>query len=311
MKKIELHVSSEDAGGRLDLQAAYMSGITRSQIQQFIEKGLITVNRFAVKQNYRTKPGDLISITIPQGEEKLSAENIPLEILYRDDSVIVVNKPPAMVVYPSAGHAGGTLMNAIAYHGEKLASVGGPLRPGVVQRLDKDTSGVMVVALKDSAYYNLVEQFRKRTINRKYISLVSGDLKNESGEISLRIGRSESNRKKMSTQVKRGKEAVTQWNVIERFRLATLVKARLGTGRTHQIRVHFASIGHPLLGDTTYGKKTSVDIGKIKIAFPRQMLHAALLGFVHPSTGRYVEFESDLPEDMGNVLCMLRDTTTK
>ena len=167
-------------------------------------------------------------------------------------------------------------------------------------------SGVMVVALDDKAYYDLVEQFRKRTIQRRYEALVQGSLKADAGEISARIGRSESERKKMSTRSRRGKEAVTRWRVIERFSAATLVEARLGTGRTHQIRVHFASVGHPVLGDKTYGRKTVLEIRREKIVFPRQMLHAELLGFIHPATGRYMEFRSPLPDDMRRTINALR-----
>ncbi|MDH4232342.1 MAG: RluA family pseudouridine synthase, partial [Nitrospirota bacterium] len=206
MKKTEFKISFEDEGKRVDVQASELSGLTRSQVQRLIEKGLLMVNRLPTKPNYRTKYGDIISITIPEEEQSLLAEKLPLEILYADDFVIVVNKPPGMVVYPGAGHDSGTLLNAIVYHSKKLASVGGPLRPGVVHRLDKDTSGVMVIALDDSAYYNLVEQFRQRSIKRKYKSLVHGTLKNVSGEIALKIGRSESDRKKMSTRTRRGKE---------------------------------------------------------------------------------------------------------
>jgi 23S rRNA pseudouridine1911/1915/1917 synthase len=212
-----------------------------------------------------------------------------------------------MVVYPAAGHSSGTLMNAVAWHSRKLASVGGPLRPGVVHRLDKDTSGIMVVALEDTAYYSLVEQFRKRTIRRRYEALVYGDLKDACGEISLKIGRSESDRKKMSTRVRRGKEAVTSWRVRERYGFATLVEAMLGTGRTHQIRVHFASLGHPVLGDSTYGRKMSLDTKAGKIVFPRQMLHAELLGFIHPVSGQYMEFSAGPPDDMEKAIQTLRD----
>jgi 23S rRNA pseudouridine1911/1915/1917 synthase len=172
------------------------------------------------------------------------------------------------------------------------------MRPGVVHRLDKDTSGVMVVALDDKAYYDLVEQFKKRTINRKYTTLVYGNIKEDSGEIEMKIGRAVSDRKKMSTRTKRGKEAVTRWRVIERFDAATLIEAKLGTGRTHQIRVHFSAIGHPVLGDKTYGKKVEVEGKRKKIVFPRQMLHAETLGFIHPVTKEYLEFSSPLPEDM-------------
>ena len=307
MKKTEFNITIEEAGKRVDVQAAELSGLTRSQVHNLIEKGLVQVNNLRTKTNYKTKYKDIISLTIPEEEQTLDPENIPIEILYLDDFLIVVNKPPDMVIYPAAGHNSGTLLNAIAYHSRKLASVGGPLRPGVVHRLDKDTSGVIVVALEDSAYYNLVEQFRQRSINRIYKALIYGGLKKVSGEIALKIGRSESDRKKMSTKVRKGKEAVTSWKVIERFTEATLIEARLGTGRTHQIRVHFASIGHPVLGDRTYGKKTTLDTGKQKIAFPRQMLHAELLGFTHPATGEYMEFRTEMPQDMIGLIALLKN----
>jgi len=293
-------VQPSEAGKRIDIFLAKRTGITRSQIQRLITQGNVLINSKDVSQNYRLKSKDLISINIPDKEtEGLLPEPIPLDILYKDNHLVVVNKPAGMVVYPAAGHAHGTLMNALSYHCKKLTTVGGPLRPGVVHRLDKDTSGVMVIALNDKAYYNLIEQFKHRTINRKYIALVYGNLREDEGEIALKIGRSESDRKKMSTRVRKGKEAVTRWKVLKRFGNATLVEARLGTGRTHQIRVHFASIGHPLLGDRTYGKKVEIEAKTRKIIlFPRQMLHAELLGFTHPATGAYLEFSSPVPEDM-------------
>jgi 23S rRNA pseudouridine1911/1915/1917 synthase len=307
MKKTEFIISIEGAGKRIDVQTAQLSGITRSQVHRLIEKGLLLVNFLPTKPNYKTKFRDIITINIPEEHRMLTPESVPLEILYQDDYLIVVNKPPDMVIYPAAGHSSGTLMNAIAYHSKKLASVGGPLRPGVVHRLDKDTSGVMVVALDDSAYYDLVEQFRHRSIIRKYKALIYGTLKKISGEVALKIGRSESDRKKMSTKARKGKEALTSWKVTERFPGATLIEAKLGTGRTHQIRVHFASIGHPVLGDRTYGKKTFIEIGKQKVFFPRQMLHAALLGFIHPATGAYMEFRTDLPRDMRDNILRLKN----
>lgn len=305
MKKTEFNISIENAGKRVDIQAAELSGLTRSQVLRLIGKGLLQVNYHFTKPNYKTKYKDIISITIPVEDRRLGPENIPLEILYMDDSLMVVNKAPDMVVYPATGHSSGTLMNAVAYHSKKLAAVGGPLRPGVVHRLDKDTSGVMVVALDDSAYYNLVEQFRQRSITRKYKALIYGTLKNVSGEIALKIGRSGSDRKKMSTKVKKGKEAVTNWRVIKHLSKATLIEVKLGTGRTHQIRVHFASIGHPVLGDKTYGKKTFIETGKHKVLFPRQMLHAEQLGFTHPVTGEYMEFISEIPLDMTEKIALL------
>jgi len=293
-------VETAEAGERLDTFLAQKTGITRSQVQKIIEKGEVSVNGRPASQNFRVKVGDAVTINTSEKKDGvLEPEPIPVDILYKDDYLVVVNKPAGMVVYPAAGHSHGTLMNALSYHFKKLASTGGPLRPGVVHRLDKDTSGVMVIALDDRAYYDLAEQFRQRTINRRYIALVFGDLIEDEGTITLKIGRSESDRKKMSTRVRRGKEAVTKWKVIQRFRYATSVEAKLGTGRTHQIRVHFASIGHPVLGDKTYGKKIQVETkARGKIMFSRQMLHAELLGFIHPSTGKYLEFSSPLPEDM-------------
>jgi len=300
MHQEKIVVQPAEKGERIDTFLAGKTGITRSQIQKIIEKGEIDVNGRVVAQHYRIKSEDVIRISREEGrDEELIPEPIPLDILYRDDHVIVVNKPPGMVVYPAAGHARGTLLNALAYSCAHLASVGGPLRPGVVHRLDKDTSGVMVVALNDACYYSLAEQFHVRSINRRYGALVYGALKEHEGRIVSMIGRSVSDRKKMSTRSKRGKEAVTEWSVLRRFGNATLIRVKLGTGRTHQIRVHFASIGHPVLGDKTYGKKTAIEIkGRGKILFPRQMLHAALLGFIHPASGQYMEFSSPLPDDM-------------
>lgn len=303
MSKKYITVHPPGTGKRIDIILAEKTGITRSRIQKLIGDGDISVNGKSVSRHYKVKTGDRITLIVPEKKaEGLIPEPIHLEILYKDNFLVVVDKPANMVVYPSAGHNQGTLMNAIAYCCHKLASVGGPLRPGVVHRLDKDTSGVMVIALDDKPYYNLVEQFRARMINRKYIAIVYGDLKKDCGEISLPIGRSESDRKKMSTKARRGKEAVTRWKALKRFGNATLIEARLGTGRTHQIRVHFASIGYPVLGDRTYGKKTEIEIKRKKIIIPRQMLHAETLGFMHPETGEYIEFSSPLPHDMQKIL---------
>lgn len=304
----EIIVRTVDAGERIDTFLAKKTGITRSQIQKLIEKGAVSVHDRAIHQNYRVKTDDSIFVRIPEKEtEGLTPEPIPIEILYKDEYLVVVNKPAGMVVYPAAGHGHGTLMNALLYHCKKLATVGGPLRPGVVHRLDKDTSGVMVVAMNDEIYYNLIEQFRKRTINRRYVALIYGDLEKDDGEIASRIGRSASDRKKMSTRTKKGKEAFTRWKVLERYGNATFIEGKLGTGRTHQIRVHFASIGHPVLGDKTYGKKVEVEMKtKKKLFFPRQMLHAELLGFTHPITGKYLEFSSEIPDDMSQKIKELR-----
>ena len=300
MSQEKIIVQPEEKGERIDTFLAGKTGITRSQIQKLIENGDILVNEKVVSQHYRVKIQDVITIGVAEkNTEELVPEPIPLDILYQDYHLVVVDKPAGIVVYPAAGHGHGTLMNALAHKCNHLASVGAPLRPGVVHRLDRDTSGVMVVALDDTTYYSLAEQFTERSINRRYSALVYGDLKENEGRIALKIGRSESDRKKMSVRSKRGKEAVTEWKVIRRFGPGTFIQVKLGTGRTHQIRVHFASIGHPVLGDRTYGKKTELEMrNRSKILFHRQMLHAELLGFFHPATRQYMEFSSPFPKDM-------------
>jgi 23S rRNA pseudouridine1911/1915/1917 synthase len=303
-------VQEKDSGKRIDILAVAETGITRSQIQRLIKNGSLLVDSRTVSQNYRVKAGDIIVLSAEdEKQEHLIAEAIPVEILSMDKHLVVVNKPSGMVVYPAAGHSSGTLMNALFHHCRKLEAPGGPLRPGVVHRLDKDTSGVMVVALDSAAYYSLAEQFKQRTINRRYVALIYGNPKENSGQISLAIGRSETDRQKMSTRVRRGKEALTIWKVIERFRHAALIEAKLRTGRTHQIRVHFASIGHPVLGDRAYGKKIEMETKERgKLTFPRQMLHAESLGFIHPVTGEYLEFHSPMPEDMEDCISKLRSS---
>ncbi len=299
-----------DNGKRLDLFLSEKTGLTRSQIKKLLEAGDVLSNGKKPKAGERLRPGGNVEIHIPErpAGEALIPEPIPIEILYRDDHLIVVNKPAGLVVYPAAGHPSGTLMNAIAFHSKKLASIGGPLRAGVVHRLDKDTSGVIVVALDDNAYYGLLEQFRQRTIKRLYHALVSGAPREDEGVIERRIGRSESDRKKMSVRTRHGREAVTRWRVLERFDgKASLIEARLGTGRTHQIRVHFSSVGHPVLGDRVYGKKTYMEIDGKKVHIPRQMLHAKSLEFIHPASGEEMFFESSLPGDMKEVISVLRN----
>lgn len=296
-------ISESDAGKRLDVVVAQKTGLTRSQIQKLLKEGHILINNTSCKQGYNVRINDVITFTRPEKKiETLVPEPIPLKILYLDDFLIVVDKPSNMVVYPSAGHSNGTLLNAVFYHAKKLSSIGAPLRNGIVHRLDKDTTGVMVIALDDEAYYGLVESFKKKTIKRKYTAIVYGTLKGDAGNISYEIGRSSTDRKKMSIHTKKGKESLTTWKVIKRFKSATLIEAILGTGRTHQIRVHFSSIGHPVLGDRIYGKKTFLEINHHKIAFPRQMLHADTLGFHHPIKKQYMEFSSPLPEDFKKCL---------
>ncbi len=299
-------VHESDASKRLDIFIAHKTGITRSQVQKLIRKGDILVNDAPFSQNYKVRTNDRIIVKKPPKDpEILAPEPLPINMLYMDDYLAVVDKPPYMVVYPCAGHKGGTLLNALYYKTGKLAAIGSPLRNGIVHRLDKDTSGVMVVAIEDTAYYGLIEQFKKREVKKQYNALIYGNPKHESGEIITTIGRSSSDRKKMSTHSKMGREAITYWRVVKRFISAALIEVQLATGRTHQIRVHFASIGHPVLGDKVYGKKTFLTGAKQVIKFPRQMLHAAVLGFKHPITENFLEFSSPLPADISDCIKML------
>lgn len=302
-----LTVAHEETAKRLDTFLAGQLPLTRSRIQRLIDEGSITVNGRHEPRSYRVRPRDIVDVAIPprSSGESLLPEPLPLTILYRDAHLVVVDKPAGMVVYPGPGHEGSTLLNAVLFHCGKLADIGGPLRNGVVHRLDRDTSGVMVIALDNDAYYDLVEQFKKKAVTREYAALVYGVLAQDSGEISLQIGRSRTDRTKMSTRTPRGKSALTTWRVLERFPNATLIRARLGTGRTHQIRVHLSAVGHPVLGDRTYGKKVSLEVQKRRVSFTRQMLHARTLGFAHPHTGRRMEFSTPLPEDMERAIAML------
>lgn len=298
MKKITYAIPPDTKTERLDIYISLKSGLSRARIQNLIKQGLVLVNLKKQKASYKIRRSDRIEVTVPpEPEAVLIPEDIPLDIIYEDEHIIVVNKPTGMVVYPAAGHHSGTLMNALIFRSKKLASIGRPLRPGVVHRLDKDTSGIIVVAKDDTAYLNLCKQFRERGVEKHYLALLYGSLKKDKGEITTPIGRAISNRKKMSTRTRKGKQAVTQFEVIKRFRSATFVKVRIITGRTHQIRVHFASSGHPVLGDKLYGKKVEVE-AKERISFPRQMLHAHSLKFKHPINGEPLEFTAPIPEDM-------------
>ncbi len=307
IKKQNLVVSAADAGQRIDSFAAQSTGMSRSRAARHVEDGLVLVNGKSVKPSAKLRLGDEVSIRLPEPapDDTLIPEDIPLCILFRDEHLVVIDKPAGLVVYPAAGHRSGTLMNALRHLVGPLSAPGGPLRPGVVHRLDKDTSGVMVVALDDAAYYSLVEQFRARTIQREYRALVFGCPRTEAGEIDAQIGRSTADRKKMSVRSRQGKEARTSWKLLRKLNEAAFVSAKLGTGRTHQIRVHFLSLGHPVLGDRTYGEKTSIMQNNKRISFPRQMLHAVSLGFLHPVSNEWISFESPLPEDMEKALMEL------
>ncbi len=269
------------------------SSMSRSHIQKLIADGACLAGDKAVKANYKVREGDLITLTVPDPEIlDVEPEDIPLDILYEDDSLLVVNKPRGMVVHPSAGHISGTLVNAVLYHCRgNLSGINGVLRPGIVHRIDRDTSGALLVCKTDHAHQILAEQLKEHSIHRRYHAVAAGNLKEEEGTINAPIGRHPTERKKMA--VRRdgtGKEAVTHYKVIQRFQNATYIECRLETGRTHQIRVHMASIGHPLLGDPVYGS------GKDPYHLNGQALHARSLGFIHPETGEYMEFTAPFPD---------------
>jgi len=273
---------------------------SRSQVQIWLKEDLVLVNGEKVKRNYKVKQGDEISVSVPDPKPlEIIAENIPLEIYYEDSDVIVVNKPRGMVVHPALGHETGTLVNALMYHCKDLSGINGILRPGIVHRIDKDTSGLLMVAKNDVAHEKLAEQLREKTTVRKYIAIVHGVIQHEEGTIDAPIGRDKSDRQSMTVTDENAKEAVTHFKVLERFEEFTLVECQLETGRTHQIRVHMKYIGFPLAGDPKYGPRKTIDIDG-------QALHAAVLGFKHPRTGEYMEFSSPIPKVMEDVLEHLR-----
>ncbi|WP_214533769.1 RluA family pseudouridine synthase [Staphylococcus pseudintermedius] len=272
---------------------------SRSQLQEWIKEGLIEVNGKAVKSNYKLKLGDRIEITEKEVvEADIQAENLNLDIYYEDDDVAIVYKPKGMVVHPSPGHYTGTLVNGLMYQIKNLSGINGEIRPGIVHRIDKDTSGLLMVAKNDVAHRSLVEQLMAKTVKRKYIALVHGHIPHEFGTIDAPIGRNKNDRQSMAV-VDDGKEAVTHFNVIETFKNYTLVECELETGRTHQIRVHMKYIGYPLVGDPKYGPKKTLEIGG-------QALHAGLIGFEHPKTGEYIERFAPLPAEFETVIEQVR-----
>ena len=279
-----------------------LEGYSRSFIQGLFEKNLVICAGKTVQKNYRPRLGDMIEFTVPEPESlNLSAENIPLEIVFEDNSLLVVNKARGMVVHPAPGNYSGTLVNALMYHcGDSLSGINGVIRPGIVHRIDKDTSGLLLVAKTDSAHLSLTSQIKEHSLDREYRAVVYGRLKEPEGVINAPIGRNASDRKKMCVTVKNSKEAVTHYEVIEEFSGFSLIKCRLETGRTHQIRVHMAYIGHPVAGDTVYGPGG-------KPALPGgQCLHAAVLGFTHPVSGERMRFEAPLPDYFTDFINRLR-----
>ncbi len=309
MRKIIYEVDPGSKPERLDTFISLNNSLTRSYIQKLLREGMISVNDRIEKNSHKVRGGDRIEMSIPeQPKNELVPEDIPLDVLWEDAHIIVINKPSNMVVYPAAGNTSGTLLNAVFAKCSQLSSVGAPIRPGIVHRLDKDTSGVIVIAKDDPSYYNLAQQFRNREVHKEYIALLNGTLQEKRGEINAAIGRSLSDRKKMSTNTRVGKEAVTRFEVIKNLGPASLVKVKIITGRTHQIRVHFTSIGNPVLGDKIYGKKTSLKIGNRTVKFDRQLLHAQSLQLKHPITGEPMEFTTPVPEDMKQAIQELSGT---
>lgn len=281
--------------------AALIDSLSRSFIQKMIKEEEIRVNGAAVKGSYRVKAEDVVEFTLPKAvEPDIEPENIPLDILYEDKDVIVVNKPKGMVVHPAAGHYSGTLVNALMYHcGNELSGINGVMRPGIVHRIDKDTTGSVIVCKNDAAHSCIARQLKEHSVTRRYVALCYGVLKEDELTIDKPVGRHPFERKKMAVNEKNGKRAVTHVKVLKRFREYTYIECKLETGRTHQIRVHMASIGHPLLGDEVYSGR------KAPFRLQGQTLHAKILGFRHPATGEYIETEAPLPEYFEHLLKIL------
>ncbi|QLB52346.1 RluA family pseudouridine synthase [Streptococcus sanguinis] len=296
---MEVRIDASVAGQRLDKAVAELTDLSRSLANEQIKDGQILVNGQAKKAKYAVKEGDVITYELPEPEVvEYVAEDIPLEIIYQDEDVAVVNKPQGMVVHPSAGHTSGTLVNALMYHIKDLSGINGVLRPGIVHRIDKDTSGLLMIAKNDQAHVALADELKDKKSLRKYWAIVHGNLPNDRGVIEAPIGRSEKDRKKQTVTAK-GKPALTRFQVLERFGDYTLVELQLETGRTHQIRVHMAYIGHPVAGDEVYGpRKTLKGHG--------QFLHARTLGFTHPRTGEVLEFTAEAPAVFQETLEKLR-----
>lgn len=291
MKK---YIPGEDSKGlRLDVFLAETGAFSsRSYIQKCVKEGLIQVNGSAQKANYHVASDDVITVEdLPSKETEILPEDIPLNILYEDEDLLVVNKPKGMVVHPAPGHTTGTLVNALMYHcKDSLSGINGVIRPGIVHRIDRDTTGSLIVCKNDFSHIKIAEQIKEHTIHRIYKGIVLGNIKEEEGTVHAAIGRHPTERKRMAVHTKNGKDAITHYHVLQRFGRYTYMEFQLETGRTHQIRVHMASIGHPLLGDTTYGPQ------KCPFSLEGQTLHAASIGFCHPRSGKYIQVEAPLPD---------------
>ena len=303
MNNIILTVPEEASGLRLDKWlTSQIEDLTRTAVQNLVESGGVLVNGKTVAKNYKQKVGDVVEINIPEPVElNTEPENIPLDIIYEDSSLLVVNKPKGMVVHPSAGHYTGTLVNAIMYHcRDSLSGINGEIRPGIVHRIDMDTTGSLIVCKNDESHVFIAEQIKEHSVNRRYRGIVYGVVKEEEGTVNAPIGRHPIERKKMAINEKNGKPAITHYKVLERFERYTYMEFKLETGRTHQIRVHMASIGHPLLGDTLYSS------GRSPYKLQGQTLHAMTIGFIHPRTREYMEVTAPLPEYFEKILKDLR-----
>lgn len=294
-----IEIMASEAGVRLDaLLAAEIPELSRSGAQRLIENGLVTLRGGAVRKNHRTQIGEVFSVTLPPAEKiEVAAQDIPLDVVYEDADVIAVNKPRGMVVHPAPGHPDGTLVNALIHHcGDSLSGINGEIRPGIVHRIDKDTSGLIIAAKNDRAHRGLAAQLKDHTLARTYEAIVCGRVKNDSGTVNAPIGRHPTDRKRQSVNAKISRSAVTHYEVIARYNGYTHVRCRLETGRTHQIRVHMAYIGHPILGDLVYGRK------KPEKGLSGQCLHARELRFIHPVSGESVCLKTELPEYFSDVL---------
>lgn len=301
MEKLCFEITEEQEDERIDRFLAQLQSLSRSYIQKMMKEEAVKVNGLPVKGSYRVKTDDLVEFMLPEAvEPDIAPENIPLDILYEDRDVIVVNKPKGMVVHPAAGHYSGTLVNALMYHcGAELSGINGVLRPGIVHRIDRDTTGSVIACKNDAAHNSIAAQLKEHSVNRTYHAICHGVLKAEEGIIDRPVGRHPVDRKKMAINEKNGKQAVTHYRVLKRFKEYTYVECALETGRTHQIRVHMASIGHPLLGDDVYSAR------KCPFHLQGQTLHAKILGFRHPVTGEYIETDAPLPEYFRHLLEIL------
>lgn len=301
MSDLSFVVDKDNSGERIDRFLAQNAGeLTRSAVQKLIDDRLVLCNGQAVAKNYKLRENDVLTVDIPEPAElDVKPQDIPLEIVYEDDDLLVVNKPKGMVVHPAAGNPDGTLVNALLYHCKgRLSSINGVIRPGIVHRIDKNTSGLLIVAKNDNSHNKLAEQIKAHTFTREYMAVVTGRFKEKTGTVDQPIGRSKYDRKKMCVTQLNSKNAVTHYEVVEEMGNYSLVRFRLETGRTHQIRVHCAYIGHPVYGDDVYAKEVK--------GLQGQCLHAKKIGFVHPTTNEYMEFDSELPEYFVKVLEKLR-----